>query len=418
MTKKKVSNSAFHSVRLPQVRKDRDYDYVFVNKKKIMLGRSGTPEARTAYVELQAKLLADPNLSTLKPCQVLVDTLCLAYLEYAEKNDQSHFHGIRTAVKIFLDTFTGQAVESFDSRSFLLLQEKFVEHGVSRQYCNMLLGYVRAMLKWGVIRKLVSHQVHGEAKLVPPLRKGKTRAPEKSKRQDVPDEVVVRSLPHFLPTLHDMVFVQHKATMRPSETFRMKVGEIDTKYTTPDGHVVWMYTPGTNKNTWREKYKAGEYVRIIPLGKPEQKILAPRLAGKSDADYVFCPKDTMRERFERAAAKRKTKVLPSHVRRKEQNARNPKRQDRDCYDRNSYNRAIKRAIIAANKRLPVGEQIPMWTPYQLRHAAITKIVLQTGKLDVARAVAGQKSISVTQGYNHADVLIAVEQAVERSKDVD
>ena len=62
MTKKKTSISS----RTPQVRKDRDYDYVFVNKKKIMLGRSGTPEARAAYVELQAKLLADPSLSSLK----------------------------------------------------------------------------------------------------------------------------------------------------------------------------------------------------------------------------------------------------------------------------------------------------------------------------------------------------------------
>jgi len=271
------------------------------------------------------------------------------------------------------------------------------------------------MLKWGAIRKLVSHQVRGEAELVQPLRKGKTRAHEKPKRPDVPDEVVNRSLPHFLPTLHNMVFVQHRATMRPSEAFRMKVGEIDTEYKTSDGHVIWMYVPGTNKNTWREKYKAGEYVRIIPLGKPEQEILAPRLIGKSDTDYVFSPKDTVKERMARDAARRKSKPQPSQVKRKEESDKNPKRRDQDCYDRNSYNRAIKRAIVAANKRLPASEQIPLWTPYQLRHAAITKIVLQTGKLDVARAVAGQKSISVTQGYNHADVLIAVEQAVERSK---
>ena len=71
-----------------------------------------------------------------------------------------------------------------------------------------------------------------------------------------------------------------------------------------------MYTPGTNKNSWREKYKAGEYVRIIPLGKREQDIIAPRLVGKSDTDYIFSPKDTVRERIERDAAKRKTKVQP------------------------------------------------------------------------------------------------------------
>jgi site-specific recombinase XerD len=72
-------------------------------------------------------------------------------------------------------------------------------------------------------------------------------------------------------------------------------------------------------------------------------------------------------------------------------------------------------IRSTAKHLPVEEQIPHWTPYQLRHAAITDIVQQTGSLDTARAVAGQKSISVTQGYNHADVKIAIEQAVKRSQ---
>jgi hypothetical protein len=35
--------------RIPQIRKDRDYDCVYVKGKKIMLGRSGNPEAETAY---------------------------------------------------------------------------------------------------------------------------------------------------------------------------------------------------------------------------------------------------------------------------------------------------------------------------------------------------------------------------------
>ena len=129
MTTKFVSKSP----RILQVRKDRNYDYVYVNKKKIMLGRSGTPEAQAAFLEVQAKLLADPTLSSLKPHQVAVDTLCLGYLEYVAQYDPSHFHGIKTAVEIFLKTFVGQPVESLDSRSFLLLQEMFIQRGVSRQ---------------------------------------------------------------------------------------------------------------------------------------------------------------------------------------------------------------------------------------------------------------------------------------------
>jgi integrase len=410
MTTKNVSKPT----KLPQIRKDRDYDCVYVKGKKIMLGRSGTPEAEAAYRQLQVRMLTDPTFSVSKQ-QVTVDNLCLAYLQYAKEYNHSHYSGIKTAVEILLRHFTGQTVEALDSRSFLFLQEMFVQYGVSRQYCNMLMGYIRAMLKWGILRKLVSHQVYGEAKFIPALKKGKTKAYEKPPRQDVPDEVINRTLPHLLPTPRDMVQVQWWASMRPSETCRMKAGEIDTEYKTDAGIVIWMYTPGTHKNAWREKRQRGEYVRIIPLGKPEQDILASRLVGKADDDYVFSPKDTVRERIERDATKRKTKVPPSQVKRKEKRAKNPKRKDRDCYDRNSYCRAIKRSINAANKHLPDGEQIPHWTPYQLRHAAITDIVQQTGSLDTARAVAGQKSISVTQGYNHADVKIAVEQAVKRSQ---
>jgi hypothetical protein len=36
-------------------------------------------------------------------------------------------------------------------------------------------------------------------------------------------------------------------------------------------------------------------------------------------------------------------------------------------------------------------------------------------MEIARAVAGQRSVAVTQGYNHADLDIAVEQAKKREK---
>jgi len=410
MTKKVSPKSA----RILQVKQDRDYDCVYVNGKKIMLGRSGTPEAAAALLQLQIRHLTDPTLSSLAPQQIPVDTLCLAYLEFSKENDPSHFSSIKTAVTILFKHFTGQAVESLDSRSFLFLQERYVQHGVSRRYCNTLMGHIRAMLKWGIVRKLVSSKVYGEAKLVEALKKGKTKARENPKRRDVPDDVVNRTLPHLSPMLRDMVRVQRLASMRPSELCRMKAGEIDRDHITDDGVVVWMYTPGTNKNSWRERQQEDEYIRIIPLGKPEQDILAPRLVGKTDDDHVFSPQEAMREKYTRDATERKTKVQPSQIKRKERNAKKPKRRDRDAYDKHSYNRAIGRSILAANKKLPVGEKIPRWTPYQLRHTAITETALQTS-LDTARATAGQKSISVTQGYFHADVQIAVKQAAQRSR---
>ena len=191
------------SPRILQVRKDRNYDCVYVKGKKIILGKSGSPEAEAAFRQLQVKILTDPTFSAPKPQQVLVDDLCFAYLKYAKEHDPDHYGGIKTALNILLEHYTGQPVDVLDTRHFLHLQEKFVDHGVSRQYCNMLMNYIRAMLKWGILRKLVSHQVYVEAKFIPPLKKGKTRAYEKPPRQDVPDKVVDRTLPYLLPTMRD-----------------------------------------------------------------------------------------------------------------------------------------------------------------------------------------------------------------------
>ena len=181
----------------------------------------------------------------------------------------------------------------------------------------------------------------------------------------------------------------------------MKVGEIDQT------GEVWLYTPRKHKNSWRNHRK------VIALGEIEQSIIAPRLAGKRPEDPVFSPKDALREKYARDAAKRKTKVQPSHVKRKEQAARNPKQKVGDFYTAESYGRSIKKSIRVVNKRLPDDEQIPHWTPYQLRHAAITEIIKTTGSVDIARAVAGQKHLATTQGYDHADEQIAVEQAKKR-----
>jgi integrase len=376
MTTKKSQNS----VRNLQLRKDRDYACAYLKGKKIMLGRWGTPEADANFRQLQIQVLTDPTLTSLQPEQVTVDDLCFGYLQYAKEYDPGHFFSIKTAITILLQGFSGQAVNSLDTRHFLHLQDRFVQHGVSRQYCNSLMRYIRAMLKWGSLRKLVSPLVLAEATLVPAIKKGKTTAYEKPQRQDVPDEIVDRTLQFLLPTLRDMVQVQRLSTMRPSETCRMKPGEIDTEYTTAEGVNIWMYTPGTHKSSWREKSRNGEYVRIIPLGKTEQEIIAPRLVSKADEDFIFSPKDTMQEKYARDAANRKTKVQPSQIKRKERNAKKSRRKDRDCYSRDSYNRAIHRAIIAANKFLPKSEQIQHWTPYQLRHAAVTAITLETGSV--------------------------------------
>ena len=134
-----ITKNVTQSPKILKVRQDRQYDCVYLNGKKIILGRSGTPEADAAFRKLQIQVLTDPTLSANNPQQVAIDSLCLAYLQYASEHNPSHFYGIRTAIAILLKHFTGQAVEALDSRSLLYLQEQFVLHGVSRKYHNRLV---------------------------------------------------------------------------------------------------------------------------------------------------------------------------------------------------------------------------------------------------------------------------------------
>jgi len=130
MTKKNVSKPP----KLPQIHKDRDYDCVYVKRKKIMLGKSGTPEAEEAYRQIQIKILTDPTFSASKSQQITVDDLCFAYLKHAKEHDPGHYGSIKTAANILIQHYAGQPVDTLDTRHFLFLQDKFVEHGVSPKF--------------------------------------------------------------------------------------------------------------------------------------------------------------------------------------------------------------------------------------------------------------------------------------------
>ena len=62
----------------------------------------------------------------------------------------------------------------------------------------------------------------------------------------------------------------------------------------------------------------------------------------------------------------------------------------------AYRNAIYYAIRRANAD---GVAIPKWTPYQLRHTAVTETSYNYG-IDAARAMAGHTTINTTAIYEH------------------
>ena len=391
------------AARIPQIRKDRNYAVIYVDGEKIVLGRYDSPEAARNYQKFLAEWDANPTLASTNLKNVTVERLCRLFLQWAETNDPSHYGSLKTACRTVLEVYSGHPVDILDSAAFLVLQKRFVLQGHSRKHCNTLVNYIRSMLKWGVPHKLVSVSLYEESKTVPPLKFGKTAAPETVDRDAVPDEIVERTLPHLLPTVADMVRVQRQTGMRPGELVCMRVGDIDCSGD------VWIYEPGKHKNTWRGQK------RPIPLRKQVQDILTPRMIGKQPGDPIFSPKETLRERVRRDATQRKSKITPSQRKRKERAAMNPKRKANEFYKPQSYGQSIEYAIFRANKCLPVDQQIEHWVPYQLRHSMGTEIVKLTGNEYIAKAVLGHQDIRTTRRYNHADAMVAENYVRELDK---
>ena len=70
---------------------------------------------------------------------------------------------------------------------------------------------------------------------------------------------------------------------------------------------------------------------------------------------------------------------------------NTKRKPGEMFNKDSLNRAVRRACEKA--------KIERWTPYQLRHTAATAVAEAIG-IESARALLSHQSIKMTERYVH------------------
>ena len=113
-------------------------------------------------------------------------------------------------------------------------------------------------------------------------------------------------------------------------------------------------------------------------------VLRPFMLRDSDA-YMFSPKESERERHNKATVHRRPNQAP--------NPRKTKRALGDAYTSDSLRRAIEYACKKAG--------VPKWTPYRLRHTAATEIRRRYG-LEGAQVVLGHAALGVTQVYAERD----------------
>ena len=173
------------------------------------------------------------------------------------------------------------------------------------------------------------------------------------------------------------------------------------------GGDVWQYRPADHKNAYRGRE------RIIYIGPQAQQVLLPYLLRDASA-YCFSPAESEQKRHVELRKKRQSRVQPSQRNRRK--AR-PKRTARTAYDKDSYQRAIKRAVEKSNRErtkeaAEMGIKpmlLPHWHANQLRHSKATQVRRQFG-LEAAQVSLGHAKADVTQVYAERDSALAVEVA--------
>jgi integrase len=364
----------------------------------VYLGAWGSEEAQQRYRRVVAEWLARGKFAP--QAVVLVKHAIAGYWRHAEvyyrKNGKptSELSVLKLAMRFLNELYGGVPAAEFGPLALKACREAMIGKGLCRTTINGYVSRIKQVFRWAVENELVPGNVHHALLAVRGLVRGRTLAKDREPVRPIDGGTMEAVLPHVARQVAAMIQLQWLTGMRPQEVVQMRMAEIDR------GGRVWLYRPRDHK------VEHHGMDRVIPLGPQAQAVLGPFLQLDPTA-ALFSPKDAEQERRAAMRAARKSKVWPSHS----NGARRARRRERgsnvqalrDCYDTNSYRRAITRGCEAAG--------VPHWSPNQLRHSAATRIRKELG-VEVAQAVLGHRQLETTQVYAEVNQARAVE-AMER-----
>jgi integrase len=381
-----------------------------VNGRDHYLGVYGSEESYQRYESLiaewrsrsrhlstsveEATALSDPFLSIN---DVLLQYKRFAATYYADRNGTTkEYTEMGLALRPVRELYGDLVAREFGPLKLQAVRQKMIEDGLARGVINNRINRVKRAFKWAVSQELIPPSVYEGLRSITGLKKGRTDARETAPVKPVEEEHIEAILPHISPQVAAMIQIQRLTGMRPGEVVTMRGSEICTT------QEVWVFAPEQHKNAWRG------HDRLIPLGPQTQKVIQPFLKDDPEA-FLFSPCEAEEWRNAARRQARQTPMTPSQRRRCPKAS--PKRRKRDCYDTDSYRRAVKYGIKKTNRRreqegLPL---IPSWSPLQIRHLRATELNLNFG-IEAAAVSLGHAHAEVTKVYAERNLKLALEVA--------
>ena len=340
-----------------------------------------------------------------------VGELVEKYLAYAKRtirkvesnNEHPNLIFIQRAKK-FLGPYENWPVEAFGPDELFKVQQALCsykyqlsgkEKSYTRRGINDTINWIHRIWKWGLGRGIVRIQQVQGLEEVKALRRGD--APDKSRRKKVTEEELLKVLDCLNSVVADMLKILWHTGMRPYEVCNMR--PYDILRDDPD---CWLYIPGRDQGpVGKHKTMRFDRVKAIPLAKPSQGILSPRLNGFDSKDYIFKPEDAVQELLDKRAVLRKTPLKWGNcpgTNRKE----HPMIQPGEKYNQNSLRQACKRACLKAG--------VELFTPYDLRRTMATRTRATLDK-EAAKLLLGHTDTTTTDIY----LLEEVQEAMKVAK---
>lgn len=362
------------------------------------LGKYGTKASRDEYDRLIGEWLARKREPAPDPSgDLTVTELAIRYWRFAQTYYRKNGRptgvtpGIKVALRSLRKPYGSTRAADFGPLALQAVQHRMVDAGLSRPYINENIARIKRMFRWAVSQELLPESVYRALTTVPSLKKGRTEAREPEPIGPVPDAVVDATLPYLPLVVADMARFHRLVGCRPSEACLIRPCDIDRS-----GEVL-VYVPESHKTEHHNRE------RRIYVGPRAQSILLPYLLRDAEA-YCFSPRESRQKQFEAMRDKRKTPVQPSQENRRK---RKPERTPGPHYTKDSYNRAIRRAVDRADRERAEDEKLPYWHPNQLRHSVATAVRQQFG-LEASQVVLGHSNADVTQVYAERDFGLARE----------
>lgn len=278
------------AVRVPKYRhyKPKNLAVVRIAGRDRYLGPYDSPESHEKYRRLIAEHLmtpvgvepasppAEPTDRSLSVAEVLN-----AYRKFArgyyvrDGRPTQEYVEMRYAVRVVRELYGTTPASSFGPLALRTVQRHLEgQQRLSRKVINRRINRIRRVFKWAVSEELVPLALYEGLRTVPPLKYGRTSAPEAPPVKPVPRADVEPTLAVVSRPVRAMIELQWLTAMRPCEVVSMVPSEIDRS------GEVWVYSPRHHKNRWRGTE------RHIALGPRAQMVLQPFLA-RGPLDPLF-----------------------------------------------------------------------------------------------------------------------------------